>query len=103
MEAATLLYRSRQAALRNGVAHASASAVRVVLETGPSGVVLTIDDDGRGFSGDDLTERSAEGHVGLRALAGLVADAGGTATVRSTPGVGTRVQVSLPIAQPVAP
>ncbi|MGZ4674455.1 MAG: ATP-binding protein, partial [Ilumatobacteraceae bacterium] len=57
---------------------------------------LTIDDDGRGFSADDLTDRTAQGHVGLRSLAGLVADLGGALTVRSAPGAGTRVDVEMP-------
>ncbi len=103
METATLLYRSAQEALRNVMTHASAGAVRVALEVGPDGAVLTVDDDGKGFSRDDLSERTADGHVGLRALAGLVAEAGGTATVRSAPGVGTRVRVTLPLAVPVRP
>ena len=57
---------------------------------------LIIDDDGRGFSDEILTDRAAQGHVGLRSLAGLVADLGGTLTVRSRPGSGTRVEVDLP-------
>ena len=60
-------------------------------------IQLSVDDNGRGFSAETLDERAADGHVGLRALAGLVADLGGALTVRSAPGEGTRVEVSIPI------
>ena len=82
-ETAGLLYRAAQEALRNIAAHAHATAVRVALDASAHEVRLVIDDDG---------------HVGLRALAGLVADAGGKATVRSSPGTGTRLEVVLPLA-----
>jgi signal transduction histidine kinase len=62
-----------------------------------SSIQLAVDDDGRGFSADTLDEQVAGGHVGLRALAGLIADLGGAVTVRSAPGEGTRVEVSIPI------
>lgn len=96
-EAAALVYRAAQEALRNVVTHSAATHVRVALDAHDGSVRLVIDDDGRGFSTDTLDERAADGHVGLRSLAGLVADLGGTLAVRSTPGEGTRVEVSIPI------
>src|SRR4029453_10656899 len=45
----------------------------------PSSVRLRVDDDGRGFSAETLDERAADGHVGLRAPAGLVSELGGPA------------------------
>jgi signal transduction histidine kinase len=83
--------------LRNVVTHSAAVHVRVGLEAGDGSVRLEVDDDGRGFSIDTLDERASGGHVGLRSLAGLVADLGGTMAVRSAPGEGTRVEVSIPI------
>jgi two-component system NarL family sensor kinase len=101
-DTAGLVYRAAQESLRNVVTHSAATRVRVELRTvgetnQQRSVRLTVDDDGRGFSADTLDGRAAEGHVGLRALAGLVADLGGVLTVRSAPGEGTRVEVSLPI------
>jgi len=96
-EAAALVYRAAQEALRNVVTHSAAVHVRVGLEAGDGSVRLEVDDDGRGFSIDTLDERASGGHVGLRSLAGLVADLGGTMAVRSAPGEGTRVEVSIPI------
>ncbi|MGD9700941.1 MAG: sensor histidine kinase [Acidimicrobiia bacterium] len=96
-EAAALVYRAAQEALRNVVTHSAATRVRVVLRVGDGSVHLVVDDDGRGFSPDTLDGRTAGGHVGLRSLAGLVADLGGTLSVQSGPGEGTRVDVSVPI------
>lgn len=101
-ETAGLIYRAAQESLRNVVSHSGATHVRVDLHVvadsnQPSSVRLRVDDDGRGFSAETLDERAADGHVGLRALAGLVADLGGDVTVRSAPGEGTRVEVSIPI------
>jgi two-component system NarL family sensor kinase len=96
LDTSSLLYRTAQEALRNVVAHSGAQQVRVELRADAQRLHLTIDDDGRGFSDDVLTDRAAQGHVGLRSLAGLVADLGGTLTVHSRPGSGTRVEVDLP-------
>ena len=101
-ETAGLVYRAAQESLRNVVSHSGATQVRVDLRivansNQQSSVQLRVDDDGRGFSAETLDERAADGHVGLRALAGLVADLGGVVTVRSAPGEGTRVEVSIPI------
>jgi len=101
-ETAGLIYRAAQESLRNVVSHSGATQVRVDLRivansNQQSSVQLRVDDDGRGFSAETLDERAAGGHVGLLALAGLVADLGGVVTVRSAPGEGTRVEVSIPI------
>ena len=97
VEASALVYRVTQEALRNVVSHAAATQVRVTLRVGDGWIRLIIDDDGRGFTSGTLDARAAEGHVGLRSLAGLVADLAGTFDVRSEPGEGTRVEVSIPI------
>jgi signal transduction histidine kinase len=96
LDTSSLLYRTAQEALRNVVAHSGAHNVRVELTAGGENVHLIIDDDGRGFSDEVHTDRTTQGHVGLRSLAGLVADLGGTLTVRSSPGEGTRIEVEMP-------
>jgi two-component system, NarL family, sensor kinase len=99
METTTLLYRSAQEALRNVAAHAAATDVGVTVQAGDGTVTLTVRDNGRGFSTDDMNRRMADGHVGLRALSGLVADAGGSTTILSAPGRGTELTVTLPLAE----
>ena len=61
-------------------------------------VVLTIADDGRGF---DPAAKAAEGHVGLRLLADLAAEAGGhVRRCVSRPGAGTVVRLEVPLEVP---
>lgn len=93
---AGLLYRSAQEGLRNVFKHAGATRVGVRVATQAGTAVLEVVDDGAGFdagAGDPI----ASGHVGLKALAGLVADAGGTLTVDSQPGAGATLRVEVPL------
>jgi two-component system NarL family sensor kinase len=96
-DVSAVLYRAVQEALRNVVAHSGAAHARVELRAGDGTVRVVVDDDGRGFSAGTLDARAAGGHVGLRTLAGLVADLGGTLDVRSAPDEGTRFEVALPV------
>jgi two-component system, NarL family, sensor kinase len=91
------LFRSAQEALRNVLAHADAGRVEVRV-AGEDGIVrLVVSDDGRGFSSESLSERRQEGHLGLRLLADLAAEAGGRLDVDSSPGQGTRVKMEIPL------
>jgi signal transduction histidine kinase len=92
-----LLYRGAQEALRNVATHAGASAVRVVVAETAGRAVLVVEDNGRGFDPTTAGAISGDGHVGLRALADLVAEAGGTVTVASGEGTGTEIRVEVPL------
>ena len=94
---ASLLYRAAQEAIRNVVRHSAASMVRIHLGRDGDRVTLTVDDDGRGFDPQELAAATDDGHVGLRLLAGLIADASGEMEVYSAPGAGTAVTVFLPL------
>jgi two-component system, NarL family, sensor kinase len=89
-----LVYRAAQEALRNVVAHADAARVDVSVTQTDGVVCLEVSDDGRGLSGDQLSE--GPGHFGLRALAGLAATMGATLTIDSTPGRGTTLALEVP-------
>jgi signal transduction histidine kinase len=91
-----LMYRSVQEALRNVVSHSGATRVRLVARASGNVARIVVDDDGRGFTPEQIEHTAGDGHFGLRALAGLVADAGGKLSVLSAPGAGTRVEVKLP-------
>lgn len=95
-DSSALLYRSAQEALRNVVNHAEATQVNLAVWAENGAVHMEIADNGRGFDSDEFDERIGAGHVGLRALAGLVVDAGGAVKVMSEPGHGTRVLVEVP-------
>ena len=56
--------------------------------------MLTVDDDGIGFSPSVDTVRP--GHMGLSLLADMAAAADSSLTVRSVPGAGTTVKLEVP-------
>lgn len=84
-------------ALRNVAQHAGAQKAKVALLYGPEGVVVTIEDDGKGFD-VDATFSSAEGrgHFGVVGMRERAEAAGGQLVVRSEPGHGTIVRSSIP-------
>ncbi|MCH5673396.1 sensor histidine kinase [Streptomyces gilvus] len=85
--------RSCQEALANARKHAGSSvAVGIELTYADDTLTLSVRDDGRGFDAD--APCAGYGLAGLRARAGEV---GGSARIRSIPGDGTTVTVSLPI------
>lgn len=94
---AEVLYRCAAETLRNIAAHSGAERVEVSVRRDGDDVHLVIEDDGRGFDDLRLAQSEAAGHLGLRSLGGLVADAGGTLTASSAPGQGTRVVAMLPL------
>jgi signal transduction histidine kinase len=94
---ATLLFLCAQEALRNVSAHSRAQQVALSVERDDEGATMVIDDDGCGFDQRTLAESTAAGHLGLRALGGRLADAGGSLTAFSVPGRGTRLVATLPL------
>jgi NarL family two-component system sensor histidine kinase LiaS len=66
----------------------------VSLRADGASAVLSIEDDGRGFAAGD---RAATGHFGLANLRDRAAGIGGTTSIESTPGQGTRIIVRLPM------
>ncbi|MFE2069415.1 sensor histidine kinase [Streptomyces sp. NPDC059467] len=85
--------RSCQEGLTNARRHAGSSVpVDIRLRYTDDSLTVTVHDDGCGF--DPNAVGSGYGLAGLRAR---VAEAGGTATVRSAPGAGTTVTVRLPL------
>jgi signal transduction histidine kinase len=94
---ASLIFRVAQEVLRNVAAHAEAGNVSVVLREVDGRAVLRIEDDGKGFTADDVARRRAEGHVGTNAIVELAEEAGGSLDIQSAPGKGTRIRLELPV------
>jgi signal transduction histidine kinase len=84
--------------LTNIVRHAQATTVDLTLVAGADGLRLEIRDDGRGFVVGD-----AAGGLGLGSLRERARTLGGTLTVESTPGKGTRIALSVPASRLTAP
>ncbi len=93
-----LVHRVCGEALTNVLRHAQAHRVNVTIAAQDAEVVLTIQDDGRGFSADDVARQRVAGHFGTRFLKEKAELAGGTFSVQSEPGNGAHVCLSLPVA-----
>jgi len=93
--------RIAQEALSNVRKHARASEVTVTLSQEDQGLLVTVQDDGKGFRPSDALERSLPGHLGLRAMEERAHIAGGWLRVESTPDQGTRVTFWLPYVEAV--
>ena len=85
-----LLWRVAQEAVRNALRHAHCHHLDVRVRAA-GGVVLEVEDDGTGF----VPEEVGATHFGLRGLRSLVADRGGRLDVRTRPGEGTLVRLTL--------
>jgi signal transduction histidine kinase len=86
------LYRIAQEALNNSLKHAAAGSVVLYLRQSDGIIEMEIVDDGVGFNPEDLPDR---GGMGLNSIRGRAEHIGGTMTIRSHPGGGTSVKVSV--------
>jgi two-component system, NarL family, sensor histidine kinase UhpB len=86
-----VVYRVVQEALNNVAQHAAANAVTVELRRADGRKMLRVTDDGKGFN-DAGGETPGLGITGMRERARL---AGGRLRVRSRPGSGTVVELTL--------
>ena len=90
--------RVAQEALSNVARHARAKNVAVSLGTSDERLVLTIEDDGRGF----VPDGKAKG-MGIEGMAVRAAETGGSLDVASAAEAGTTVRFSVPILQASSP
>jgi signal transduction histidine kinase len=94
------LFLALKEVLNNVIKHAQANEAFFQLQFQPGAFTLIIKDNGTGFTpglpGAANRDRIASGQ-GLRNLASRLAAMGGTCTVTSAPGQGTRVELSVPI------
>ena len=90
------LYRIAQEAMRNALEHGAAREVLIQLTFGAEDMVLTVQDDGKGFDG------KANGHgMGLRIMRYRAQCIGGSCEVHAGPSQGTIVHCRVPLpAQP---
>jgi signal transduction histidine kinase len=88
------LFRIVQEALQNAVKYSRARHVSVDLHRGSKGLVLTIADDGVGFDVDAAWSKG----LGLISMAERLETVHGTLQIRSSPGAGTRLDVTVPLA-----
>jgi PAS domain S-box-containing protein len=91
-------YRIAEEALTNVVKHTKASAASVTLNRSPDHWLrLELQDDGEGFD----TAGASEGR-GLMMMQDYAAVVGGSCTIKSVPGKGTKITALLPLSAPDA-
>lgn len=91
------LFRIYQTSITNVIRHANASRAVVRLKLEKTRVCLEVEDNGRGF---DLPKRwitlARQGHMGLVGAQERAEAAGGKLVVKTAPGKGTLVRVTVP-------
>lgn len=90
------LLRVGQEAITNAAKHAQAKRISVRLEFGEKQFQLTVRDDGRGF--DPARTTPGAGGFGLVGMRERVADLHGELLLRSAPGQGAEVKLTIPVA-----
>ena len=88
------LYRVAEEALRNVTHHSHALHARVILAPQDGGVVLEVEDDGRGI--DVTMQDPLQAGLGLFSARAVLALAGGELQLSGAPGKGTRVTARIP-------
>ncbi|ACX52166.1 Histidine kinase [Ammonifex degensii KC4] len=92
------IFRIVQEALSNVAKHAAASRVLVKLEFGPRRLNLVVKDDGRGFVPEKVLGESQRRGFGLWSMKERAELLGGELGVFSSPGQGTVITLSVPLA-----
>lgn len=90
------LYRIGQEALTNVQRHAQANHVDVMLTYDGRELHLVVQDDGQGFDPSESRQVDDHGGFGLVGIQERARLLGGTAEISSAPGMGTRVEVTVP-------
>jgi signal transduction histidine kinase len=87
------VFRVVQEALQNAIKHGGAHDILVHLSGSDAGLTLTVVDDGLGF---DVNTAFGKG-LGLISMQERLEAVHGTLKIRSTPGAGTRLKVTVPM------
>ncbi len=90
------VFRVAQEALSNALKHSGAGRVRVQVQMPDGRIVLTVSDDGAGFDPETAPVRSRR--LGLVSMRERAEALGGSLSVESRPGAGTRVRLEVPLA-----
>jgi signal transduction histidine kinase len=94
----TVFFRIYQEALTNIIRHAKATRVDVLLAEENGALVLSVKDNGRGISEEEIANTRSIGLVGMRERAMLI---GGEIQLRGAPGKGTTMTLRLPLSRPI--
>ncbi|HRI24096.1 MAG TPA: PAS domain S-box protein [Ferruginibacter sp.] len=91
---ATALFRIYQEVLTNVARHANASQVEATLDSDDKSLYISIKDNGVGFDVDAIKGKKTLGLLGIKERSLLI---GGTYEIKSKPGHGSEILISLPL------
>jgi two-component sensor histidine kinase len=92
LEVTDALFRIGQEAVSNAIQHADCTELKMTLRLSRREVQLSIEDDGRGFSGQAL-----ENGLGIKGMRSRAAKARAQFDLLTTPGAGTKIVVTAPV------
>jgi len=92
----TVLYRVAQESLSNVAKHARAVRVAVILGKAGDAICMEVADDGKSFQGDHLASGKEKQRLGLLGMQERVRLVNGGFAVKTKPGKGTTVRVTIP-------
>jgi len=95
-DAQVVVYRVLQEALTNVVKHAQATRVSLRVERHGDRVSFAVEDDGKGFDVREVMTKHAFDSLGLATMQERAWMIGGSLEIRSEPGNGTRITLSVP-------
>lgn len=90
------VYRIAAEGIRNAFRHANAKRIEVEIRYDDRQLFVKVRDNGKGIDGKFFSDDGREGHYGLRGMRERAKFIGGQLTVRSEPGSGTEVELSIP-------
>jgi PAS domain S-box-containing protein len=93
-DCSTALFRMTQEALTNVVRHAKASSIKIVLRRQNNHLHLLIKDNGKGIDKSIISDHKSLGLLGMRERAISI---NGDLKIKSYPGKGTTITVSIPM------
>jgi two-component system sensor histidine kinase DegS len=88
-----MVFRAIQELLSNIARHSQATQVILQMDTSPTGLRLSLEDNGKGF---DVEKMSEKGGMGLKVIRDRVQMLGGTMEVHSTLGHGSHILFQIP-------
>ncbi len=91
------VYRLVQEALTNVTKHAKARRATIRLDRRPGTLRCAIEDDGVGFDASAVGQGAARPGMGLRGVRDRVEALGGTLDIRSAPGQGSTLAITIPL------
>jgi signal transduction histidine kinase len=94
---ADALFHIGREAIVNSVRHADPRQIALSIEYDAKSLILTVEDEGRGFDTEQQTHGQQMRGFGLRGMEKRARSIGAHLVVTSQPGVGTRVRVAAPL------